>query len=86
MPYIKTEDRTRFEFLVRDMHLVDIRSAGELNYLITQLAHAFLGQKPQSYQNYNDALGALEGCKLELYRAYISEYEIHKIRENGNVP
>ena len=86
MPYIKTEDRARFEFLVRDMHLVDIRSAGELNYLITQLVHAFLGQKPQSYQNYNDALGALTGSSMELYRHKISDYEDVKISENGDVP
>jgi len=67
------------------MSLSKIRTAGELNYLITRLVHTFLGQKPESYQNYNDALGALEGAKLELYRRKIGPYENKKIEENGDV-
>jgi hypothetical protein len=34
---------------------------------------------------YNDAIGALEGAKLELYRRYVSAYEDDKIKENGDV-
>jgi len=33
----------------------------------------------------NDAIGALEGAKLELYRRVISKYEDKKIMENGDV-
>ena len=86
MPYIKQEDRARFENLVRTMHLTDVKTAGELNYLITQLVHSFLESKAQSYQNYNDALGALEGSKIELYRRHIGIYEDLKINQNGDVP
>ncbi len=85
MPYIQTSDRILFEKLVKEMNLAEISTAGELNYLLTQLTHAFLG-KNVNYQDYNDALGALEGCKLELYRRYISEYENVKISQNGDVP
>ena len=45
-----------------------------------------LETKAQSYQNYNDALGALEGAKLELYRQHIAKYEDVKIFQNGDVP
>ena len=86
MPYIKIQDRNKFESLVKSMHFVEIKTAGELNYLITQLVHSFLSQGPESYQNYNNAMGALEGAKLELYRRSISEYEDEKIEENGDVP
>lgn len=86
MPYIKPEDRVKFEHLVKTMHLSDIRTAGELNYLITQLTHAFLDLRPQSYQGYNDALGALTGAQMELYRQFIGPYENKKIIENGPVP
>jgi len=86
MPYIKAEYREGFCDLVSHMEEVRIGSPGELNYLLTQLVHSFLKQKPQSYQNYNDALGALEGCKLELYRRSISDYENLKIDANGDVP
>jgi hypothetical protein len=85
MPYIKTEDRVKFENLVKDMSLTKIDTAGELNYLITRLVLSFLSQKNTSYQNYNDAIGALEGAKLELYRRSVSKYEDKKIKENGDV-
>lgn len=58
---------------------------GELNYSFTQMCLAYLSRKGTSYQAYNDILGALEGCKLELYRRKISNYEDKKIEENGDV-
>ncbi len=86
MPYIKPSDRNRFEDLVEMMLCAEISSPGELNYLITQLVHSFLRQRKESYQAYNDALGALEGAKLELYRRHVSPYEDKKVTENGDVP
>ena len=86
MPYINAERRKGLTNLVNAMHFADIDTAGDLNYLITQLVHVFLSLRPQSYQNYNDALGALEGAKLELYRQHIAGYEDLKIGQNGNVP
>lgn len=86
MPYIKAEERVHFENLVKEMCLVEIRTPGELNYLLTRLVHSFLDQKSESYQAYNDALGSLEGCKLELYRQHVSVYEDKKIKQNGDVP
>ena len=85
MPYIKQEDRNRFIKLVEMIDVQEIKSAGELNYLLTIMAHRFLNQKPENYQSYNDAIGALEGCKLELYRRHVGEYEDVKVRENGDV-
>lgn len=85
MPYIKKEDRVRLETFVQAMETVEIRSPGELNYLLTLLAHRYLNQKPESYQMYNDAVGALEGAKLELYRRHVASYEDDKIKENGDV-
>jgi hypothetical protein len=78
MPYI-TEDR-------RDC--IDTGSlpetAGELNYALTQIVRLYLGGSP-NYQRFNDAIGALEGCKLELYRRQVSPYEDKKIVQNGDV-
>ena len=85
MPYIKQEDRSRLQPLVQAMETAEIRTPGELNYLLTLLAHRFLNQKPESYQGYNDAIGALEGAKLELYRRHVASYENDKIKENGDV-
>jgi hypothetical protein len=85
MPYIKITDRERLATLVQTLESTEIRSPGELNYLITMITHRYLNQKPESYQMYNDAIGALEGAKLELYRRHVSTYEDEKIKENGDV-
>ena len=86
MPYINKESRDSLEHVVKAMHISGISNAGELNYLLTQLVHTFLSQHPKGYQNFNDAVGALEGAKLELYRQHISNYENEKIKLNGDVP
>jgi hypothetical protein len=59
-------------------------TAGELNYAITVLVKSYLGASP-NYQRFNDVMGALEGCKLELYRRQISKYEDQKAVQNGDV-
>lgn len=83
MPYIKDKDRSMFYEAV---HLgADARCAGDLNYIFTKVALGYIYDKGEKYQNYNDIIGALEGCKLELYRRHIAPYEDEKIKENGDV-
>jgi hypothetical protein len=85
MPYVSKENREKFAEFVASMEQLKIEGPGDLNYLVTMLTHRYLNQEPESYQMYNDAVGALEGAKLELYRRHIAPYENEKIRENGDV-
>ena len=85
MPYIKKEDREKFNELLAVLEKQEIKTAGELNFLLTMIVHKYLNQKPESYAMYNDAIGALEGSKLELYRRHVAYYENEKIKENGDV-
>jgi hypothetical protein len=79
MPYIKQQDREELdEWEVP-------KSAGDLNYVIHLEIERYLIEKGESYQTYNDILGALEGAKLELYRRRVSGYEDKKIAENGDI-
>ena len=87
MPYIKEEDRERLE---AEFHWDEPDNAGELNYVLTTIVLKYLTSNSETnyianYQRYNDAMGALEGCKLELYRRAIAPYEDKKIQENGDV-
>lgn len=79
MPYI---DQSRRQAIQSGASL---ENAGELNYAITTLVSAYLNHKQISYQTLNDAMGALEGAKLELYRRVIASYENTKISSNGDV-
>lgn len=83
MPYITPENRRAWDIWLRP--LVDrVQQAGSLNFLITRLALAFIGDKP-NYDRLNAAVGALECAKLELYRRAVAPYEDKKIAENGDV-
>lgn len=84
MPYIKQEDRPKFdESAVRIGTAAEC--AGDLNYAITVIAHTYLKKKGIRYSNINEVVGALECCKLEIYRAIAAPYENDKITENGPV-
>jgi len=88
MPYIKKEDRTRYGEIEEEIFKEWMRkepNAGELNYLFTLIIDHYMCCKGEKYQNYNDVIGALEGCKLELYRTKIAPYEDIKLDENGDV-
>jgi len=96
MPYIKQEDRKRFthspqklgpESSISLLQETGKRcgSAGDLNYAFTVIAQAYLKEQGLNYQHINDVIGALEGCKLELYRRVAAPYEDVKIAENGDV-
>lgn len=76
MPYIKQKRRSEIFLAI---------SSGELNYMFTLLIISYLQMNGESYQTYNDIIGALEAAKLELYRRKIAPYEDKKIQENGDV-
>ena len=79
MPYIPQDRR-------KVLHVGEIpNTAGELNYMFTRLCKIYLDKKHRTYQHFNDCIGALEGCKLEMYRRQVVEYENKKIEENGDV-
>lgn len=81
MPYIEQDDRRDFE---AGLSLLDPATPGELNYLFTMIISRYLGFDPR-YSDFNEAVGALECCKLELNRRLISIYEDEKIIQNGDV-
>lgn len=80
MPYI--EDGARQDL---DKRISLPSSAGELNYTFTMIIKRYIEMKSETYQTYNDIIGALECCKLELYRRRISGYEDQKRWKNGDV-
>lgn len=87
MPYIKKEDRKKWEKIIAEIteilkKLPENQVDGNLNYLITSV---ILNNYEKKYFNYNRAIGMLECCKEELYRHIVGPYEDTKISENGEV-
>lgn len=82
MPYIRQPLR---KYLVPDS-VATASDPGELNFQITSLCDRYINRTQQaSYVDINDAIGALECAKLELYRRIAAPYEDKKIAENGDV-
>jgi hypothetical protein len=83
MPYIKQEDRERFDKWLKGICPPD--TPGELNYILTKICHLYLDRSLASYQYHNDVIGVLECAKQEFYRRMTVPYEDKKIQENGDV-
>jgi hypothetical protein len=84
MPYVSKSDRIdlnqKIVYAGRS-----INNAGELNYLLTRIVDQYIYTKGKSYASINEAIGALECAKLELYRRIAAPYEDTKIQQNGDV-
>ena len=88
MPYIKVSDRRRIVDKTEDQILVDlneVKTAGEMQYVIAGMIKVFLRNKGLNYQNCNDVMGALAGAQQEFYRRTVAPYEDKKIIENGDI-
>lgn len=89
MPYIVKEKRTRLDPAIETLadafrELDDHANfAGNLNYVVSKLLKTLY--PTPNYQRFNDMVGALESCKLELYRKRIAPYEDLKETENGPI-
>ena len=92
MPYLKQEDKKRYEYEIKyivdglvERHEDHYDVAGDLNYVITAIIVEFFRRVKVRYSLINMFTGALECCKLELYRRLAAPYEDEKIKENGDV-
>jgi len=85
VPYILPEARkvidSRLQELVEHMKGT---TEGELNYMMTKLVLAWLGDNA-NYSAYASVTGVIENVKQELYRRVISDYEDKKKVLNGDV-
>lgn len=58
---------------------------GDLNFLVTVAANAYLEGRGLSYQTINDVVGVLECAKMEFYRRIAVPFENTKMSINGDV-
>lgn len=86
MPYLPEDDRLAVEeTLLEDGIMWVPDNAGQLNFAISNFINGYLQKNGLRYNNVNEMIGALECCKLELYRLIAGPYEDVKLAENGEV-
>ena len=84
MPYIKKDQRTKFNRAFRDLLILD---EGELNYAVCQLFMKFIDcqEGPINYKKLNAGIGALLLAAAEIQARVLRGYEHQKIIENGDI-
>jgi hypothetical protein len=82
VPYIKQEERKKFDKIVQMMHEANIVANGDLNYLLYAYCKRHISP---SYNNYKNFIGELNQCATEIERRILAPYEDEKIIENGDV-
>lgn len=86
MPYIKKEDRIKFQQILDIIHFDElVQNEGELNYLISSICVTYLNQKGFKYAVMNQIIGVLDLVEKEFYRRLVAPYENKKIKENGDL-
>lgn len=84
MPYVEQKNRDCLDPLILEL-AKEIETDGELNYVVTVLAHLRVMQKGLGYQSLQDVSSVLDCARQEFYRRVISRYEDIKIKQNGDV-
>lgn len=88
MPYLKIADKVRWDPALNPL-LGELEyspaTPGELNFIFTETALAYLHGKVTNYATLAEVIGAFEAAKLEFYRRRVVPYEDKKIAENGDV-
>ncbi len=90
MPYISQELRKGLDTAIEELtNAIDegryFGQAGLVNYVIARLVSQLIQRHGRNYRVLNEFIGALECCKLELYRRLVAPHEEKKIKENGDV-
>lgn len=90
MPYIKQEDRKKFDSLIEDVvdaltdHGFATLKVGELNYVFSSIIWKLWNSK-KSYASASSLCAVLNDVQSEFRRRKFDPYEDEKIKENGDI-
>jgi len=86
MPYIDQRNRNPLDIRLEPLMAFQPSqwTAGELNYVLTKIANAWLGWD-YDYDRLSDVIKSFECAKLEFYRKMVVPYENGKADKNGDV-
>ena len=83
MPYIKSEDRVKFDKVLDRMPVINTK--GELEYCIFHLMNIYMKDKERRYSTLHDTVYAAQHCSDEYRRRFLDKREDQAIWENGDV-
>jgi hypothetical protein len=83
VPYIKSEDRVKFDKVLDRMPVINTK--GELEYCIFHLMNIYMKDKERRYSTLHDTVYAAQHCSDEYRRRFLDKREDQAIWENGDV-
>jgi hypothetical protein len=88
MPYIRKEDRKRYEWVIDNIvallkEIPEDERDGHVNFIFTTILKRVY--EPPKYKRYNALMGVLSCIQQEFYRRFVVSYENQKIQENGDI-
>jgi len=83
MPYIKQEDRERFNAALQ--HVPEFTGKGELEYCIYYLMIKYMESRDFTYSNLHDVVYAAIHCGDEFRRRNLDIRENQAIENNGDI-
>jgi hypothetical protein len=86
MPYIKKEDRERYNnLLVLLDSIPELPTKGDLEYLIFTLMKKYMKTRDQRYSTLHDCVYAAMHCADEFRRRYLDKREDQARQANGDI-
>lgn len=83
MPYIKQEDRKKFDLFLDKIDKFE--NKGELEYCIYKLMKIYMSNRNIKYSNLHDTVYASQHCADEFRRRYLDKREDEAITANGDI-
>jgi hypothetical protein len=83
MPYIKQEQRIKYDHALVDIN--SIENKGELEYCIFKLMKIYMKDKKEKYSNLHDCTYAAQHCADEFRRRFLDKRENEAIIKNGDI-
>lgn len=83
MPYIKKEQRSRYDEVLN--HLPKIETKGDLEYCIYKLMKHYMKDREFRYSNLHDTVYGCIHAGDEYRRRFLDKREDQAIEENGDV-
>lgn len=85
MPYIKQENRKKYDDDFFNFSNAKIETKGDLEYCIFKLMKFFMSTRENKYSNLHDCVYAAQHCADEFRRRYLDKREDKAIEENGDI-
>jgi len=83
MPFIENKKRRKeLDKVVDAMYKAELKSDGDLNYILYKYCKYMI---PESYNSYKNYLAELHECECQCRQDFLVPYEEEKKIENGDV-